>query len=268
MHQNIIITGASGFIGQALIKEFIKKKLNFKAFSRKKSKYSSLVKRYSDIIPVKNSILIHLAQSNKSKKNYINEIETINKLTKKNWKHIIFASSTKLYCDMSTKPHKESEKINPYDNYTKMKKLSEEIVLKKGGTVFRISNVYGSRMSKKTVIGLIRNKILRRKKMILREIQSVRDFIFIEDVIRAFIKAVSIKPKKILNISYGRSHSIEEVVKTSQKILKLKTIQFQTKQKLKKNSIVLVDNNRAKTLLRWNPKYSLNKGLKKILLNR
>ena len=268
MHQNIIITGASGFIGQALIKEFIRKKFIFKAFSRKKTNYSNLVKKYNNIIPIKNSILIHLAQSNESKKNYKNEVEIVNKLIKKNWKHIIFASSTKLYWDKSTKPHKESEKINPYDNYTKMKKLSEQIVLKKGGTVFRISNVYGSGMSKKTVIGLIRDKILKRKKIILREMQSVRDFVFIDDVIRAFIKALRIKPKKILNISYGSSYSIEEVIKTIQKILKLKTIEFQTKQKLKKNSIILVDNNRARALLRWNPKYSISRGLKKTFLKR
>ncbi len=264
MHQNIVITGASGFIGKALIKEFIRRRLNFKAFSRKRTNYSNIVRKYSDITPAHNSILIHLAQSNKSSKNYKNEIETLNKLTKKNWKHIIFASSTKLYGDKSNKPHKENEKINYYDNYTKMKKLSEQIVLKKRGTVFRLSNVYGVGVNKKTVIGLIRDKILKRKKIILREVQSVRDFIFIDDVIKAFIKALQIKPKKILNISYGSSCSIEEVIKITQKILKLETVKLHIKQKLKKNSIILVDNSKSKKILRWSPKYSMTKGLEKI----
>ena len=83
MHQNIVITGASGFIGKALIKEFIRRRLNFKSFSRKRTNYSNIVRKYSDITPVHNSILIHLAQSNKSSKNFKNEVETLNKLTKK-----------------------------------------------------------------------------------------------------------------------------------------------------------------------------------------
>ena len=51
----------------------------------------------------------------------------MNTLMKKNWEHIIFASSTKLYGDKTSKPHKENEKINSYDNYTKMKKLSSTL---------------------------------------------------------------------------------------------------------------------------------------------
>ena len=145
-----------------------------------------------------------------------------------------------------------------------MKKLSEQIVLKRKGTVLRLSNVYGASVNKKTVIGLIRDKILKRKKIILREVQSVRDFIFIDDVIRAFIKALQIKPKKILNISCGSSYSIEEVIKITQKILKLKTVKLHIKQKLKKNSIILVDNSKSKKILRWSPKYSMIKGLEKI----
>ena len=130
MHENIVITGSSGLIGQALIKKLNLKKISYQAYSRKKNNNLLFISNYQDIKPKKNSILIHLAQSNNPKKNFKKEINLINFLVKKKWKHIIFASSAKIYGDNFIKPHKENGKIQCLNYYAKLKNESEKNYIK------------------------------------------------------------------------------------------------------------------------------------------
>ena len=67
MLENIVITGSSGFIGQALIKKLKIKKISYQAYSRKKKNDLIFINNYKNIKPKKNSILIHLAQSQNPK---------------------------------------------------------------------------------------------------------------------------------------------------------------------------------------------------------
>jgi|TARA_B110000037_G_C17104666_1_gene499408 UDP-glucose 4-epimerase len=264
MHENIVITGSSGFIAKALIKRLDKKKISFQAYSRKKNDNIISISNYGNIRPKKNSILVHLAQSHKPKKNFKSEINLINLLSKKKWKHIIFASSANIYGDDSIKPHKESEKVFPFNYYTKLKNDSEKIILKSKGTVMRFSNIYGHQTNKKTVIGLILDKIFNKKEIVMREIQSIRDFIWIDDVIDSIICSIKKKPGKILNIGSGKNYSIKDVILIALRASGAKIKKIKSKKKLKKISIISINIKHAKNELNWVPKVSLKKGLEKI----
>ena len=63
MANEIVITGASGFVGQALMKTFKKNGFLVTGLSRKVMSGLTTVNNYYDIPFYDNAILIHLAQS-------------------------------------------------------------------------------------------------------------------------------------------------------------------------------------------------------------
>lgn len=98
----------------------------------------------------------------------------------------------------------------------------------------------------------------------------VRDFIFIEDVMDAYIKVAenrkSVK-REIFNIASGKNHSIGEVVHTIVKLTndKLKpewgsVPNYRIESKIWQASI-----SKAKKSLNWQPKYNLEQGLRKTI---
>ena len=260
MLENIVITGSSGFIGQALIKKLKINKISYQAYSRKKKNNLIFINNYKNIKPKKNSILIHLAQSHNPKKNFKKEIDLINYFVKKKWKHIIFASSAKIYGDSLKKRHKENGKIGCLNHYTKLKNESEKIILKSNGTVMRFANVYGLEANEKTVIGILIDKIFNKKEIAMREIESIRDFIWIDDVIDSIIRAIKIQPGKILNIGSGKSYSIKNVIKIAIKSSGINKKKIKGNKKLKKESTILLNINLAKNILEWKPKITLKEG--------
>ena len=95
-----------------------------------------------------------------------------------------------------------------------------------------------------------------------------RDFVFEDDLLSAYILAAESNNKKILgesiNIGTGKSLTIKQLAEKIRKITGYKG-------KIKWNSFpkraleipkIEVDNSKAKKLLKWKPKYTLDQGLK------
>ncbi len=95
--------------------------------------------------------------------------------------------------------------------------------------------------------------------------QFVRDFIYIDDVLDAYESALSLgKPSgEIYNIGSGRQHSVGEVVDGIIKILGNEvTCETGTPQAWKNEpAFWQADIQKAKSALRWEPEYSLERGL-------
>ena len=97
----------------------------------------------------------------------------------------------------------------------------------------------------------------------------VRDFIFIEDVIDAYMKVAEASDigGEIFNIGYGRQHSVGEVVN---KIVGLTGNNVRPewgsvpKRAIEPN-VWQADVTKAKDVLKWEPKYSLEEGLAKTI---
>ena len=94
-----------------------------------------------------------------------------------------------------------------------------------------------------------------------------RDFVFEPDLLSAYILAAESNDKKLLgeSINIGTSHSLT-IKQLAEKIRKITGY----KGKIKWNSFpkraleipkIEVDNSKAKKLLKWKPKYSLDEGL-------
>lgn len=98
----------------------------------------------------------------------------------------------------------------------------------------------------------------------------VRDSLFIEDVINAFDLAIRNIQKikgEVINIASGEQHSISEIISLVQRItdLEFKVI-YDTIPLLKSEPKMWVaDISKAKKLLNWEPKYSLEEGFGKYM---
>lgn len=190
---------------------------------------------------------------------------------------LIFAS-TVLYGGNYKSPLKEDLNPIPKNPYHLSKFFCEKLCEFYNYTyniniiILRIFNTYGLFQSNKFVVTELIEK-LSKKEIYLKNKKARRDFIYIEDVISAFIKAIKKKANfLVLNIGSGKSISIEELAKDILEVFN-KKVPIKGSRLFRKNDYkdVFASIKKAKKELNWSPKYSLIKGLsdlkKKIGIN-
>lgn len=237
------------------------------------------------------STLIHLACSTNPRTSDLNPIGDIqdNLLTtmqlldtyvQANPKgHVIISSSANIYGRMEPNaPHTESQILNPKSSYG-IHKLALEHYLRlfcetRGlrGTVFRFSNPYGTLLSTSRtqgLIGLAFAKLLENEPLLIIDSPaSIRDFIHLEDIVRAFEMALHSPPNagecRIFNVGSAIGHSISEaldlVEKTSNK--RLQRQYLPSADLLPTGNILSFD--KIKRSLGWRPTISLEEGMRKL----
>jgi nucleoside-diphosphate-sugar epimerase len=98
----------------------------------------------------------------------------------------------------------------------------------------------------------------------------VRDFVFIEDVLSAYLKAVKNKQAaagEIINIASGRQNTIGDVARITARLLgsKVKPQWRSMENPRYEPKHWQADITKAKKLLGWQPKFNLEQGLKKTI---
>ncbi|MCS7143318.1 MAG: NAD-dependent epimerase/dehydratase family protein [Aigarchaeota archaeon] len=240
----IIVTGSRGFIGTKLITELKKR---YEVFEFDVSLDPSMdilnrefVKTYID--EVKPDTIIHLAGNPSVKYSDINPVDdlvvntigTLNLLTALNKNnsrcHFIFASTAQIYGEPVDLPVSEEHVTEPITNYGVSKLACEKYVKNFGSrgvikyTIFRIFNVYGPGQRPGFVIPDLIHKI---KQLNYEEPlplyaseQTSRDFIFVNDVVKIFTKAVELGGQnKVFNVCYGKEIRIIDLARQILKIL-------------------------------------------------
>ena len=106
-------------------------------------------------------------------------------------------------------------------------------------------------------------------KVVLKDIEPKRDYIYVSDVISAIISAFqsNIDGYKVFNLGSGKSHSVRELAEIIFNISGKKVSIVNLKQR-RPNEIMdcIADITKAKNILGWEPKVSLAEGLAKIVL--
>jgi len=99
--------------------------------------------------------------------------------------------------------------------------------------------------------------------------ESVRDYIFIEDVLDVCVDIVRSHNVlgQILNVGSGEQHSVEEV---AQKVIELtrsnvSPLWDETRDRHDEPKVWAADISRVKSVLNWEPKYDLQRGLRKTI---
>lgn len=301
--KKITICGATGFIGLNLIKKFSKNFHVFAIYNKRspiKIKNVSWIKadlrKYKDCLKVTSlsKILIQAAATTSGSRDiikspflhvtdnaimnsYLLKASYVNKI-----ENFIFTSCTVMY-HHSSKALNEND-VNEskiYKNYygvghtklyvEKMCKFYSEISNIKF-SIIRHSNIYGPNdkfsLSKGHFIGSSIKKVFLNTNeiKIFGPGKERRDYLYVDDFLN-FIDLLIKKQKnkyEIFNCTYGKSFRIIDVLN---KIIKLSKINKKIKKQEGKNINVniLVNSKKAKKLLNWYPKVSINDGLKKTI---
>ena len=193
-------------------------------------------------------------------------------------KRFIQASSAAVYGDAQKLPVHEEFKPMPLSPYAVSKLAAENYA-----TVFnhvygletvclRYFNVYGPRQAYNDYSGAITifvNDVLsNRRPKIFGDGKQTRDFVFVEDVVSANVLALTEKSAigEIFNIATGKATSINKLLQMLQRIIgkrNLKPVYEEPREGDILHSYASIE--KAKTLLGYEPTFSLEEGLKELV---
>jgi len=285
----ILITGATGYLGGALIKDLIQKKYSIFAIVRNahNDKYKLHAKVNYIHLDLKNKnnlimklkiinpeIIIHLAalipknkKDNYNKSYKENRVVTRNLLegsaTLKSLKKFIFASTISVFSNLNTNNirYDENNTPNPIDHYGLHKlKAEKEIAIwakkyNKQAVILRFSGIHGFPRAS----GVIYNYYLSAIKNNYINVENPEyyfSFLFLEDAKNACIAALHEKDKEEIVSTYHIAGS--QIISLSELAFKIKSIlgidmKIQLNKKINKNFSILT-NEKAVKSLKWIPK--------------
>ena len=307
MKKKVLVTGSEGFIGSHLVEGLLRKNYNvtalvlYNSFSDigwlkniKKNKKLKIV--FGDLTSfdlIKNisrncEKIFHLGAQisipysykspdaflNNNVKGTINILQAakINRIKK-----VIVTSTSEVYGSAIYTPMDENHPLNAQSPYSASKisadKFSESFALSFDLPVIiaRPFNNYGPRQSTRAIIPTIIRQLLSNSKINLGNINTSRDFVFVEDTVDAIIRLSNSKYKnaEVFNICSGKSIKVSEIVKLISKILQKKSeIIIESKRRRPKKSevnLLLGSNKKIKNKIKWKQKTNLKVGLEKTI---
>ena len=280
--KRILVTGSSGFVGRNLVEEL----------KRNNAEVVTLTDLEGDRIDVRDwrkiqeitdiDMVYHLAAKTyvpfsfeNPKETYaVNVLGTLNILELcrlREVEKIVFVSSY-VYGQPRYLPIDEKHPVQPTNPYMGSKVLGEELCRAYNNDfglkciILRPFNVYGGGQSGNLLIPTIIAQ-LQGGKIELKDSVPKRDYIYILDLISALIEAGKFDGNfEIFNIGYGKSYSVKEIV---EKIVQLygKKVKINYNNERRKNEVmdVVADIGKAGTKLGWEPRVSIDEGLRKCI---
>jgi nucleoside-diphosphate-sugar epimerase len=121
---------------------------------------------------------------------------------------MIYASSGVVYGDADLGPFRVDSAVVDSDMYSHLKLSNEQVVLDAGGTVARISNLFGRGMAKTNVVSDIIGQIPGIGPMRIRDDRPVRDFLHVSDAAVALGRLIGGAHHGILNVGSGIGTSV------------------------------------------------------------
>jgi len=221
----ILVTGYSGFVGKKLISKLKKEKVEIYYFGRKKV-FNNFIKLnynfkniYKILNKIKPDIIINLA----AVVDFSKELKNMNFINwklpkyladycKKNKKYLIHTSGTLVHGINNEFSIKTSYK--PTNYYAKSKLRGDKAIIKSkcNFLILRLPGIFGYNGPKHLLINnLIRAKFQRKKIIFKGNLDSKRNYIFVNDVVNLILKNLK---KKVKGISYfgGETLSFKEML--------------------------------------------------------
>tara|TARA_A100001011_G_scaffold394706_1_gene487764 strand:+ start:16 stop:924 length:909 start_codon:yes stop_codon:yes gene_type:complete len=207
------------------------------------------------------------------KNNTIGLINSLKCSVDSNVRRFIYSASSSAYGPTDKLPSKETDNVNPISPYAAQKYYGE-VVCKMFSKVYKIEtislryfNVYGENQNLggayATVIGIFLNQLKNNQPLTINgNGDQLRDFTYVGDVVRANIlasKSTKVGNGEVINIGTGKNISINSVAKIIGK-------SFKYMPAVKEPFANLASIEKAKNLLKWEPKTELVDWLKNYLL--
>ncbi|MDD3966448.1 MAG: NAD-dependent epimerase/dehydratase family protein [Candidatus Neomarinimicrobiota bacterium] len=135
--------------------------------------------------------------------------------------------------------------------------------------VFRPFNIFGDKQTPSFLIPGILEQIRNRQTITLQNPRPKRDYVYIDDLLRAYLKAIEYGEKcgyAVLNIGSGTSYSAREVAEYMVDLSGYKlNIEYSGESRRNEVLDTVADISKIKNRLGWIPQYTLESGLRDLL---
>jgi len=186
-------------------------------------------------------------------------------------KKFLYMSTLGVYGVARHLPQNEMDYAAPLEPYAASKLSAEHFVLVYPTTygvstsVARCFNAYGPRQKENMVIPSIITQIIRNGTVEIGNLDSTRDFVYVDDVVTGLLRIIEMGKHDIYNIGTGRETSIRSLVSVIAGIMGKKIDVRPAENRKRKTKIDVprsqADTTRMKRDLRWEAGVQLEKGL-------
>jgi dTDP-glucose 4,6-dehydratase len=299
----ILVTGATGFVGSHLVHKLVEQGHDIYTFERYVTgryvlgQWRSVRAIFGDLRDyyavkhlmheVQPDVVIHLAAISPVAYSYdhpnevieSNFIGTVNLAEAcihevPHFRHFLFASTSETYGNGPT-PKTEDTPQNPNSPYAVSKFACEKYLLYMRDaygfptTILRNFNTYGRKdnthfVVERTITQMLKGEIVR-----LGDPSTIRDFEYIDDHVNSYLTCLD-NPKakgEVFNFCTGKGVSIKQLVDLISELVgfKGKVIWNTIPARPLDIKILVGDYSKAKRLLGWEPKFTLEEGLKRTI---
>ena len=307
--EKIFITGVTGFIGNELARKLcqeyklyclVRTSSNKSALDPIKdilnkieikygnlSDFAAIRKIVKDISP---NYIIHLGAATPVRHSFENPMEfqetnhlaTVNlvhaALDLQDFKKFIFASTMETYGDQEKKtPFKEDLMLKPLSPYAVSKVASDHYIRMAGKAlglpyiISRACNTFGRKDNTGFIVEYLINKMLKDEQVYVGSPDAVRDLMYIDDHVNAYVTALKSDIKnEVFNFSTGSSITMKELAFKIKELTSYKKdiiLSFPPDYPWRPvvDQYLSIDATKAKNVLKWEPKVSLDEGLRKTI---
>ncbi len=290
-NMKILITGTESFVGKEVIRQYKDKEIEIIGIDIIDKENSEFEYHKIDIteheivniIPNNTDAVIHLAALSRDpdckgkayecfENNVMGTLNLIRCAKEKNVKQFIFASSEWVYDEFKENQSKDEEyPINSLmltSEYA-LSKLTSEINLKQqyqngfcDVTILRFGIIYGPRKNNWSAVEAIFSQVKNKNKIQVGSLKNGRRFVHVNDIAKGIIKSLGLKGCNTINLSGDIIITMDDLIKAGEKFYgkKINVIEKNSNEQNIRNP----SNEKAKKIIKWAPKISLDEGLKTI----
>lgn len=301
--RRVLITGTSGFIGSHLARRLLREGAEVYALARPGSAGNPRIKDILDKINlvsanladagelrsalagIEPEIVYHLAAYTNVGRSleYAGEcidvnirgaVNLLSALENVDYECFVHTGTNEEYGDNEV-PFREDMKEMPTSPYSVSKCASEmfcQMYHKAYGkpiVILRPFNAYGQMQSCNRIIPEVIVDSLLGKDIRMTAGEQTREFNYVDDIVEGFIKVSSAKKAigEIINIGCGEEYAIRDVVKKIVEMVGNNNRILSGALPYRPNEIwrMFCDNTKARKLLKWEPKYALDEGLRETI---
>lgn len=272
----ILVTGASGVIGRALMARLHAERLPCAVLDRD---VLARTARLADAVPRKPSVLVHLAAvvprppmipDDQAGASSTREMDTGVLEAVKQWNcHAVYASGCSLYEKGDAAPKNEDEagsELTPSSAYLAAKQQGERHFLaSEQATVLRISAPVGEGLSNATVVGrFIQAAKAGNELEVWGSGQREQNYVDVADLADALFRTLVMRPGGLINIAADHPITMLELARQTVQVFGRGVVRMVGKPDPRDGEYARYSNQKAADLLGWRPATSLHVSLDRL----